>query len=150
MSAVGGTLLAFLAALPIWLVGAVLSGTVGWHLLLLPVVLLLELALILAVGLLASALHPAFRDVKYLVESGLLVGFYATPVLYDPSQLTGTLPALLPFNPMTGVLSLYRAAVLGRPVDGLALAVTLVVTVLLGSLAVVVFRRRCDEFADLV
>ena len=150
LSAVGGTTLAFLAAMPILLVGAVLSGTVGWHLLLLPVVLLVELALVLSVGVLTASLHPAFRDVKYLVESSLLIGFYATPILYDPAKLTGTLPDLLPFNPMTGVLTLYRTAVLGQAVDVEAVAITGVATVTVMLLAVFTFRRRSDEFADLV
>ncbi len=110
----------------------------------------LELVLIVAFGLLTSALHPALRDVKYLVESGLLIGFYATPVLYDPSQLTGTLPKLLPFNPFTGILSLFRGAVLGRSVDWTAVGLTVLISAVVGLVGASAFRRRSDEFADLV
>lgn len=150
LSAMGGTTLAYLAALPILLLGAVITGTVGFHLALLPIALLLELALIAATGVLLAGFHPAFRDIRYLVESALIIGFYATPVLYDPSVFKGALPSVLRFNPMTGVLSLYRAAILGRPVDGPAVRFTIFTVIGIGLIAVWTFGRRRGEFADLV
>ena len=149
-AAVGGVAVAFSASLVVLLVTAVLAGTAGSSLLLLPVAVLVEVALVLAVGLLTAAFHPAFRDIRYAIESLLLVGLYASPILYDASQVPAAARPYLDVNPITGVLSLFRAAVLGRPVDGRAVAITVLGSLVLLSLAWAVFRRRSDEFADLV
>lgn len=112
--------------------------------------LLLEAVLIVSVALTTGALHVAFRDVRYLVESSILLGLYATPILYDLERVPGELQDVIRLNPMTGVLSLSRAAVLGRSVDGRAVVASIVVTMVLLALGTSVFRRRAGEFADLV
>jgi ABC-type polysaccharide/polyol phosphate export permease len=149
-AAVGGIAIAFSASLVVLLVVSVLSGTAGLHLLLLPVAVLLELALILGIGFLTGAFHPAFRDIRYVIDSLLIVGLYASPILYDASQVPEAAQPFLELNPITGMLSLYRAAVLGRPIDGSAVAITVGVAVVLLALSLLVFRRRSGEFADLV
>ncbi len=149
-AAVGGIAVAFSASLVVLLVTSLLAGTAGPALLLLPLAVLVELALILALGLMTAAFHPAFRDIRYVIESLLLVGLYASPILYDASKVPAAARPYLDLNPMTGVLSLYRTAVLDRPLDGRAVALTVVGSVLLLGLSWVVFRRRSGEFADLV
>jgi ABC-2 type transport system permease protein/lipopolysaccharide transport system permease protein len=151
ISAVGGTAIAYVASIGVLVVVAVLSGNVGFALLYLPLAIALETALIVGFGVFTSAFHVAFRDVRYLVDSFLLLAFYATPILYDQSALKQqTYRRILRANPMTGVMSLYRAAVLQRPVDWAAVAVTLVFVPVLAVVAATVFHRRADEFADLV
>jgi ABC-type polysaccharide/polyol phosphate export permease len=51
---------------------------------------------------------------------------------------------------MYGVVSLVRTALMGRPLDGGALAVSLAATVALLVIGLAVFRRRSADFADLV
>lgn len=150
LSAVGGTGLAFLAAMPVLLVAGLLSGTIGLSLLWLPVAVALEVLTIVGFAVLLSSLYPAFRDIRYLVESALLLGLYATPILYDRTKLHANLAHALLANPMTGVMETYRAAVLGRAVHGKAIACTIAVDLIVLGIATIVFRRRRDEFPDLV
>lgn len=150
LSAIGGNAIAFASALPILLCAGLVAGSVGWRLLLLPLALALQLLAVAGLAVLTSSLYPAFRDVRYLVESALLVGLYLTPVLYPPSALPDAARQVLRFNPMTGVLALYRAAFLSRDVDWLSVGASLLVGVLLLALGLAVFRTRSDEFADLV
>lgn len=150
LSAIGGTGLAFAAALPVLLVGSVISGTLGVSMLLLPLAIVLEVATIVGFAVLLSSFYPAYRDVRYLVESLLLLGLYVTPILYDRARLHGALAHALLANPMTGVMETYRAAVLGRPLHWDAIGCTVGIDLLVLALAVVVFRRRRDEFPDLV
>lgn len=149
-AAIGGNAIAFAAALPILLVSGLVVGTIGWQLLLLPLALVLQLLAVAGLATLTSSLYPAFRDVRYLVESSVLVGLYLTPVLYPPERLPGLAQQILRFNPMTGVLALYRAAFLSREVDWLSVGASALVGVLLLAIGLAVFRRRSDEFADLV
>lgn len=128
---------------------AVAVGTAGLELLLLPVAALLLSLLALGAGLLACSLHVAFRDVKFLVESGLLLAFYASPVLYHPDAVPAGLARWLELNPMYGVLALARSALLGEELPGRALLNTLVGGVLLLGAGALLFRRRSPSFADL-
>ncbi len=149
-SAIGGNAIAFASALPILLVAGLAVGSVGWKLLLLPLALVLQLLAVVGLATLTSSLYPAFRDIRYLVESALLVGLYLTPVLYPPSALPDLAHQILRFNPMTGVLSLYRGAFLSRDVEWLSVGASVLVGLLLLALGLTVFRARSDEFADLV
>jgi ABC-type polysaccharide/polyol phosphate export permease len=150
MSAIGGSLLAFVGGFGVLVLVTIATGHAGFHLLLLPVAIALETLLLVAVGVLASSLHVARRDVRYLVESAMFVVFYATPVLYDITRIPEHLRPWLRLNPMAGVLSLVRVATMGRPLDRTALLAALVGMVVIGLLAALVYRRRVATFADLV
>lgn len=128
---------------------AVASGTVGPGLLLLPVVAVLVAGLSVGAGLLACSLYVSFRDLKFVVESGLLLAFYASPVLYHPNSLSTGLARLLELNPMYGVLALARTALLGEAYPARALLSTYVAcgALLLGG--GLLFRVRSRSFADL-
>lgn len=149
-AAIGGVAVAFAASAGVLVVASILSGEAGLMLLLLPVAIAVELMLIFAIGLLAGAFHVAFRDIRYVIESLLVVGLYATPILYDESLVPKAARPFLELNPMTGVLSLYRAAVLDRPIDASAVAISVVGGGLLLLVSWHVFRRRSAEFPDLV
>jgi ABC-type polysaccharide/polyol phosphate export permease len=150
LSSIGGTAIAFAFASPILLVAGGVVHSLGWHLLLLPFALALELFLIVGVTALTAALHPAYRDVRYIVDSVLTVGLYATPVVYTLAKAGHTLRILLRWNPLTGPLELYRAAILSTAVDWSEVTRSLAIGVLMLGCGLAVFRARRDEFADLV
>jgi ABC-type polysaccharide/polyol phosphate export permease len=118
--------------------------------LLLPAALLLEIGAIVGVSLITGAFYVAFRDVRYAVESSLVLGVYATPILYPLSRVPHELQWLFRLNPMTGVLSLTRAATLSYSVDLASVLSSIGVTAVLLTIGAVVFRRRSGEFADLL
>lgn len=149
MAQAGSVLLVFGLQLVVLLLLAIGSGTAGPELLLLPLLALLVPYVALGAGLLACAFHVAFRDVRFFVESGLLVVFYASPVLYDPSRVPDSLAPWLQLNPAYGVLSLARSALLGHAVDASALLRSLGVATALLALGVWAFRVRSRDFADL-
>ena len=118
----------------------------------------LGLPLVVATGWLltagfALALAPVYlvvRDTLHLVNAMLTIGFFVSPVLYASSWLPDTVRAVADFNPLTGLLGLYRTAVLGSDwPSGVALAVLGVAVV--GSLGAgrVLFsrlERLLDEY----
>jgi ABC-2 type transport system permease protein len=148
VAAVGGVANAFLASLGIMLVTSLVVGQAGFEVLLLPLAAVLQTALILSLGVLTCAFQVALRDTKYLVDAGLMAFFYATPVLYSIERVPEKYRPLFEANPMSGVLSLYRAATLGRPIAWSGVAVSVVVTVVLGVLAAWAHRSRSGDFAD--
>ena len=148
--AVGGLLL---LALYTVLVG----GFPGMGLIWVALIFLIQLALVLGLALLCSTLNASFRDVSYMVNAGLLFGFYATPVFYQPGLVRDALTdhgldALYPLyflNPMAGLITGYRQALFGDGMpDLLTLAWPAVCAAGLLALGVVVFRRRSPTLAD--
>jgi lipopolysaccharide transport system permease protein len=150
LSAVGGITQAFLASLGVLLIASVAIGTASWGLLLLPVAVVLETLFIASLGVLTCAFHVAMRDVKYLVDAGVMAFFYATPVLYSLDRVPERYRPIFQANPMEGILTLYRSATLGTPIAWSGVAVSVGCTVVLAGLAWWAHRARSGEFADLV
>jgi lipopolysaccharide transport system permease protein len=69
-----------------------------------------QFALILGLGLLLAPLHVYFRDVAKVIDVLLLLGFYLTPVLYEPSQIPAGFRWLANVNPMAMIIAAERRA----------------------------------------
>ena len=99
----------FLLALPV-LLAALLAGAfgafgprvpLGWSLVQVPFLMVLQAVLLLGIGLFLAALTVHFRDVKDLLQTVLSVLFFATPVLYTLEDLPkGRATGLLLLNPL--------------------------------------------------
>lgn len=105
-------LLISLAVLLVVLVVARLP--LGPSLLLLPIILMAQLAFTLGLALLVASLTVYFRDLEHLVGLGLTALFYLTPVLYplDPHALPHGAARFIPWlslNPMSWFLGSYHA-----------------------------------------
>jgi ABC-type polysaccharide/polyol phosphate export permease len=150
VSAAGGTAIAFSAALSVLVGATAFFGSFGPNVLLLVPALAIELLVIVGVSLIAGSFHVAFRDVRYVVESMMVVGVYASPILYDLAKVPDRFSPFIRVNPITGVLTLTRAAVLDRPIDMASVWTALAVAAVLVVAGALLFRRRAGEFADLV
>lgn len=137
-------------------VSLIAGGRPGWWLLLSPAAVALAWLLVVAAGSLLAMVHVYSRDVRYIVQAGMLVLFYGTPVIYFLQPVDGirALPErLVPFvlaNPVTGVVQLVRRCLTGQAAYlGTAVAVTAGWVVVLLALTVVSYSRRervaCDR-----
>lgn len=114
---------------------------------------LVEVLFIFGVGLLVAALNVYYRDMRYLVESGLAILFWLTPIFYPLEAVYANLPravyGLYLLNPLAGCIHSARRVVLeASPPDGIALGVaagTALAFCLVGAMA---FRRLQRRFAD--
>ena len=81
-----------------------------------PAILLLTGLFGLGLGILVSSLTTKYRDLTFVVEFGISLWMYASPVVYPLSQLTpGSLMyRVMALNPMTAPLEVFRAAMLGQ------------------------------------
>src|SRR5262249_4704793 len=73
-------------------------------LLLLPVLLGLLVLLIVGIGFATSVLNVIYRDVAYLVNTGLLLLYWLTPVIYPLEVISQPYRSVLAWNPMGGIL----------------------------------------------
>jgi lipopolysaccharide transport system permease protein len=116
-------------------------------LLLIPGCVLL-VAFTISAGLVTSALHVYFRDVKFIVQAGLMVWFYVTPIVYPGSALHGIRP-WLDLNPLTGIIGVFQTAAAGNfGPFARAVLVSVGVTVALFLIGVEAHRRHDRLFVD--
>jgi lipopolysaccharide transport system permease protein len=133
------------------LVGApVLGATVGFRVLLLMPACLLLVAFTVALSFVLSALQVYYRDVRFIAAAILNVWLYATPIMY-PQTAVGSLGRWLDFNPMTGVVDLFRLAVVGSPGPWARAVIVSVLTTFVLALIGLEAQRRYDRlFVDLL
>ena len=74
----------------------------------------LLLALAIALGLLLCTANVFVRDVSQVAGAAFTIWFFLTPVLYPASMVPGPLRAVLAWNPLTGILDLYRGLLLAQ------------------------------------
>ncbi len=150
----------FLLALPILLAG-LLAGALGllgpkvalgWPLLQLPVLFVLQGFLLLGIGLFLAALTVHFRDMRDILGTALSLWFFATPILYNLADLKGhSVARLLAWNPLAPLFAAWREALFfGRWITLPAWGLLVVLS--LGSFAVgwAFFDRLRDSFPEAV
>jgi ABC-2 type transport system permease protein len=72
---------------------------------------LLAVAITAGFGLLLSALHVYFRDVRFIVQALMSVLFYLSPIIYSLQSAPGALGKFVLFSPMTGPIELMRLGI---------------------------------------
>ncbi len=97
-----------LAALMLWF-----GVRPSWSLLGLPIVMASLVAFTAALSLVAAMANVFYRDVRHVVEVVLLVGIFATSVVYPVDRIGGVVGRLLALNPLTPMIDAYRAVLFG-------------------------------------
>lgn len=77
-------------------------------LLYLPIIMLIQYTLALAMAMLSSAITVYFRDLEYLLGIITMAWQFLTPVMYSVDQVPEKLRPLFMMNPMTPVIIAYR------------------------------------------
>jgi len=124
----------------------------GWGLLFMPVIFGSILLAALGVGSLLAALNVAYRDFRYVIPFLVQLWMFATPTVYMQPKETATswIHVLLELNPMTTLIAVFRASVLGGPVPWGPLAIAVAAVALAFLLGCFYFRRVEDTFADII
>jgi lipopolysaccharide transport system permease protein len=116
-----------------------------------PLFVLLALLAALAVGLWLSALNVKYRDVGHTVPLLVQVWMFVSPVAYPISQVPQKWQFLYSLNPVVGVLTGFRWAVLGTPPPNpLALLLGVLALAVLMTGGLFYFKRMEQTFADVV
>lgn len=119
-------------------------------LVLVPVFLLGTILTALGVGTLLAALVIAYRDFRHVMSFLIQLWMFASPVAYPLSVVPEKYRLLYSINPMVGMISGFRSALLGEPFQWDCLMVSSSVMVLSLVLGLFYFRRTERRFADIV
>jgi lipopolysaccharide transport system permease protein len=119
-------------------------------LVLLPVIAL-QVIFTAGLGLLLSTAYVYARDTRHLLEVGLQVWFWMTPVVYSLAMAPAAIGRYLHWNPMTRFITAYQDIVVsGRPPSAATFGVMLACAGIAGAAGLLVFTRHQRRFAELV
>ena len=98
--------------------------------------------MLVGIGLLLAPLTVLARDMKNVIRLLVRLGFYLTPIIYSVSDIPEAAQFLSYFNPMTGIVTLYRAGFWPQGTEILYPLISAVVWSLgLFTLGVIFFRK---------
>jgi lipopolysaccharide transport system permease protein len=116
----------------------------------LPLFLLGTMAVAAGVGALFSALVVSYRDFRYVIGFVVQLWLFATPVLYTLDSIPAEWRVLYAANPMVGMISGFRTAVLGGTLHLDVILTSTVMATLLLVAGLSYFTSVQRRFADVI
>lgn len=103
-------------------------------------------------GIIISSLTTKYRDLTVLVDFGVSLWMYLTPIVYPLSTVAeGWMKTALMCNPVTVSVELMRYAILGQgTVDWVFYGISWLVTLVVAVLGVMIFNKVERNFMDTV
>lgn len=129
----------------------ILFSGVGFsiHLLLMPLLILIQYLITLALTFVLSALTVFVRDVDHFVSVALTLGFYATPIVYQASMLPEKFQWVLNFNPMAQLVEAYRAILYYHQLPNFTMiGIWGILSVMLLILGYIIFKNLEKSFVE--
>lgn len=126
--------------------GVPVSGLWLW----VPLIVAVQLAFILGLGLASSALNVFYRDVDPAIKLATQLWFYASPVIYPTTLVPEAWRWLYYLNPMAGVIDALRDVLLHGRSPGSALATAAVTSIATLAAGYGFFRRVEGRLADVI
>lgn len=83
------------------------------HSLMIPVLILIMACLGLGSGLIISSLTTKYRDLRFLIQFGIQLAMYATPIVWPLSLVEPEGQWKMMLNPMTSILETFRVGFFG-------------------------------------
>jgi lipopolysaccharide transport system permease protein len=123
----------------------------SWAVLLAPAFLALAVGTALGIGFLLSTFTARWRDVPYMIPVFLQILPLVSGVMYALDQIPTKWQWLFSFNPMAGVISGWRWAILGEAEPNWGqMSVSVAVAIMIFTLGLAVFRSFEPRFADTI
>ena len=125
--------------------------TMGWRIIVLPVLLFQMAALGLGVGCLVSAVTTRFRDLQVLLGFFMQLWMYASCVVYPLSIVPDQYRWLYALNPMVFIIEAFRFAFMGQgTVDLWQIIVSFVVSIAVVVVGIALFNKTERTCVDII
>jgi lipopolysaccharide transport system permease protein len=118
---------------------------------LLPVYIVILAFMALGFGMIISAMTTKYRDLTFLIQFGIQLWMYATPVIYPITKIPEKYRALIMANPVSSIVEAFKYGFTGSGVFSIsAILYSVVFTIVLFFLSLMVFNRVERNFMDTV
>ena len=123
-----------------------------WHILTLPLFLVLGFFAAFGSGLFIASLNVKYRDFKFIIPFVVQLGLYVSPVAFSTTLVPEKYQMLYYINPMVAVIDGFRWAISGGQTafNTTELVVSIVVVSLLCLFGAIYFRKTEKTFADVI
>ena len=116
-----------------------------------PLLIALMASLSLGIGMVFSSLTTKYKDLVFLLNFGIQLLMYATPVVYLSEAIPNKYKWIIELNPLTGIFECFRYGFLGTgDFDASSLVFSAAVTLGTLLLGVVIFNKVEKSFMDTV
>lgn len=152
LSVVLQEMLHFFFACPI-LLAIVVMGAGRFHLswlVLVPLMALVQAALIYPIGVLLAALNVIVRDIEYLTTIALQLLFFLTPIVYAESAIPAEYRAMFELNPFLPMVVAWREVFYAGTLNVAAVARVLMFAAVFGAIAWQVHRSIEPRIGELL
>ena len=129
------------------------AGTlsINWSILLFPVLIILLAFHSISWGLIFTSLSTKYRDLKFLIQFGIQLFMYATPVIYPLSAAPEKYRDIIALNPLTPIFEAFKYSTLSCGfLDWGGLAYSTLFMLITLFLSVMIFSRTERNFMDTV
>ena len=121
----------------------------SFWILLMPFLLVLLSALGLGFGLIFTSLTSKYRDLKFLMQFGIQLLMFSTPIIYPLSSLKGDVLEIMKLNPLTHIIEAFKFSFLGQgSLDFGGILYSTIFTILIVFFGIYVFNRTEKNFID--
>lgn len=124
---------------------------INQYTLLIPFILLIVASLALGIGIIITSLTTKYRDLIHLINFGIQLLMYATPVIYPLSFFEGKYKHILLINPLTSLIEMFRYALLGVGDFNILYIVYSILFTLVSLFAgILIFNKVEKSFMDVI
>lgn len=128
-----------------------LLGNIGlsYHLVFLPIIMMIEYAHCLGISFIVAAFTVYVRDLEHILGIVLMAGFYAVPIIYNVDMLPKEALAIYRLNPMASIIEAYHDILYYKRLPESHNLVTILVLSLVSILVgAFVFEKLQKRFAE--
>jgi lipopolysaccharide transport system permease protein len=124
----------------------------GWHILFIPVIVIIMAAMGLSLGILISSLTTKYRDLSILTSFGVQLLMYVTPVVYPLSFLTQSkYKSFIEWNPLSPLVEGFRYSLFGEgSFNMFFFDYSIAFTIVVFFIAITIFSKVERTFMDTV
>lgn len=132
--------------------GLIWRTGISWHIILVPLIAIVEGLFVLGIGLILGACDAYLQDLEYIVTFLTQLLFYGTPIVYELSMFNGShniIVKLIRHNPMTIIMNSYRNVFLYHQLpDMKAFGIVALISVIGVMIGYAVFKKLEKGFAE--
>lgn len=123
----------------------------SFYLIIIPL-LIFQMALLgQGLGMIISSLTTKYRDLSYILNFGIQLLMYASPIVYPLSIVPEKYRLIIISNPMTPIIEIFRNALLGTgQINMIMYIYSIVMTLVLFIIGLIIFNKVEKSFIDTV
>lgn len=115
-----------------------------------PLLLFIQMAWALGLGLLLAPYNARYRDVKHIIPLVIQLYYFANPIMYPVSVAPNWALWLFKVNPFAIVITTYRSLLNGQGPDWLQLLYALLMSIAVLAAGALLFMRKGQDMVDVL